>query len=468
MLLALAIASVSIVPANSTVAESSLAATSLRAGDDPLQAYPDLNLKVDLSVFEALAPAKSSKVSSCKGEWVGRIATSNVHVFFNVLDSNEFGFSEPEDVIWSWRSAMTDVQDQYSEAQSSDFAFESTRCVPGPFGAAPFLAATRAAVQSKAHAESKSTRFLLAGLLPDKGWSLRVDVTPPLEKAADSELATFLEKCVHYDGKPRDPKWSDAEAQSLWAHLAPESTQKTYGKPVRTEHYIILNDAPGAKDFAKKIEAHYATVKKVLPFEESKGRRLLPVLLFKTGEEFQHFYVQKFKLDPKTTVYETCDAAGPWFATSSEADDEEDQLQDLAKQLMVNRAHCWGATLWFRSGLRWYIASKPIERIETRNGIKKGHFTPLEKLLENTAWGERSRKQKLKGASDEPDYWDQSALWMEFLHDSPSLKDKFPKFVQAMGVIPDSDSQRVCQALESIYGTSPSALQAKWVEYFKK
>jgi hypothetical protein len=276
-----------------------------------------------------------------------------------------------------------------------------------------------------------------------------------------------LEKCVSYDGKPRDAKWSDSEAQAFWAHMAPESTLKTYAKPVRTEHYIIMNDAPGAKDFAKRIEANYAAMRKVLPFEEQKGRRLLPVLLFHTGEEFQKFYVHKYKLDPKTTVYETCQAGGTWFATSTEADDYEDQLQDLAKQLMLTRAHCWGAGLWFRSGLRWYVASKPVDRIEGRNAVKKGRYTPIEKLLDNAAWGERQRKED-RGVEKEADYWDQSALWMEFLHDSPALKDKFPKFVQTMGAIPDSDSAKIIQALESLYGMSLTSLEAKWVEHFKK
>jgi hypothetical protein len=194
MLLALAIAFVPVAASLSATAATTVtlihsAPIQSRTGDDPIQTYPELNLKIDFGIFEGLAADKTSKASSCRGEWAGTMAASKVRIFFNVLDSNEYGFSEPEDVVESWRDAMTDPKDQYGEAQELDFTFEATHCLSGHCGASPILAATRAAVRSKAHPENTSTRFLLAGLLPDKGWSLRVDVTPPLEKAADSELS---------------------------------------------------------------------------------------------------------------------------------------------------------------------------------------------------------------------------------------------------------------------------------------
>lgn len=436
------------------------------SGEDPKAIeFADLDLKLDLSRFESLV-RKDSK--DFKAEWTAKLGASDVRLVLRVTPSADYGFLEPEDVVEAWRDDMQDPDDQYGEAKVLDFTFDVVHCLPGAFGAAPFLAVTRAAVQKKDDASVKSSLFLICGLLADKGWALRVDVQPTLDKDAATALGAFLEKCAHYDGKTREPKWTDAEAQAFWQKMAPESTQKKAEKPVRTEHFIVLNDIPSANQFAKKLEAHYAAVKKVLPFEDLKGRRLLPVLLFRTEDEFHLFYTNREKLDPTAEVDESGEAAGTWYATSFDNDDEQEQLLDVAKQIIVNRVRCWSACMWFRSGLRWYIASKPVDRVEGMRFVKKGKHTPLEKLLQNGAWGAQDRKRAKKGVSDEGDYWDQSAMWMEFLHEAPGVKDHFAQFVATLAPIRDGEMARVAAALQSVYGMSTAALEAKFAEYFQK
>lgn len=459
MLLALAPFLAACIPSASSVPSYS---------DDKSIALPELNLKLDLSFFDSLVRQPLKAQNTCKGEWYGKFGANSVDVLLHVMDVAEYSFAEPEDVADIWRDSWTKTDDKDGGAKGYDLVFDNMRAVPGPFGAAPFLTLLRCDLQKKDDPSSKSTRFLITGLSPDKGWSLRVDVDPPPTKEQSVALQSFLEKCVHYDGKPRDPKWSDAEAQTFWRHMAPEVTFKKYEKPVRTEHFIILSDFPSANQFAKKVEGHYAAAKKVLGFEEQKGRKLLPVLLFRTAEEFQLFYTQKEKLDPKEEVLETGECDDNWYATSFDNDDDWDTLTDVTKQLMINRSRCWGCSKWFCCGVRGYIGSKPPDRAEARGAVKRGKATALDKLIDDRAWTEKRRRKSNKGVAYEIDYWDQSTLWMEFLHESPFAKDKFPQLMQTLGPMSFGNSSKVASALEAVYGVGLTTLQARYTEYFSK
>ena len=50
------------------------------AGDDKVQAYSDLNLKLDLSLFEALANEERPKASTCRGDWNAKLGASHVSI----------------------------------------------------------------------------------------------------------------------------------------------------------------------------------------------------------------------------------------------------------------------------------------------------------------------------------------------------------------------------------------------------
>jgi hypothetical protein len=160
----------------------------------------------------------------------------------------------------------------------------------------------------------------------------------------------------------------------------------------------------------------------------------------------------------------------PWreveFFVRATADYED--TVDLMRLCLINRQHATGGGRWFTDGLREYAATKPKERADSLRAVKNGKFTPLEKLLDDGAWSKEDRKISKRGASDEADYWGQSAMWMEFLREGPWPKDKFPRFVQTVGSLPKGDRARIQSAIESIYGMDLGALQKKWVEFFTK
>lgn len=450
---------------------SSLALTSAEPlrpqGAEESAAFPELGLTLKLPKLDSIE-RKEPQVKSCKGDWSGRLKASEVRLRLNVLSQSNYDFLEPEDVVEAWRDSMCSPSDKQSEDVPFQYSFEGMRSLSGPFGCSPILALTQASVHKKDDANTKGLVILAGGLLPDGGWSLRLDAWPAPSTEDAAALVGAIEKCASYQGKMRDPKWTDEEALAYWKKVAPESTFKKFEKPTRTEHFIVLTNSNAPGPYVKKLEGKYATIRKALPFEDLKGRKLLPILLFRTDDDFQAYYRAVYKMAPKDDVDEGSLVLEHYLATSCDNGDDYEDLIDLTKLCLINRQRAWDGGRWFRSGLREYVASKPKERADSLRAVKSGKYTPLEKLLDNEAWGKQDRKISKRGASDEADYWGQSAMWMEFLHDGPWPKDKFAHFVQTVGVIPDEDKDRVRSAIEAIYGMDLKALEKKWVEYFTK
>jgi hypothetical protein len=418
-------------------------------------AFPELALALQLPALEHLE-RKESKNPTEKASWTGMLGASAVRLNLDVLPVGEYGLFEPEDVVEAWRDSIR---------EKSEYTFQPIRCIAGAVGCSPILATTRASFQSEG---KKGSLFLVGGLLPEYGWSLRVDAWPELEAAAADKLALALETCAKYSGKARDPRWTDEEALALWKQHAPESTFKKYEKPVRTEHFIVMTNSTSPGPFVKKLEGWYASIKKAIPSEELKGRRLLPILLFRTDDDFQAFYRARYKLTVKDEVREESVCGDSWVATSCDNADDHEHLLDVSRLFIEVRLRAWGSNRWLESGLRECVASAPKERVEALRAIKKGKCTELEKLLDDSAWKAEDEKRDKKGTSDEADYWEQSALWMDFLRDGPWPKDSFQRFLRSVSGLAEHDHAGVVAALQSVYGMDPKALQPKWVEYYSK
>ena len=230
----------------------------------------------------------------------------------------------------------------------------------------------------------------------------------------------------------------------------------------------MLTNSTSPGPYAKKLEAKYATIKKILPYEEVKGRRLLPILLFRTDDDFQDFYRHVYQMETKEEVEEGSLVLDRYLATSCDNDDDHEDLLDLTRLCLWNRQLASGGGPWFQNGIRQYAATRPKERTEALRAIKNAKFTPLATLLDERAWDKQADQRDQRGTTKEAGYWGQSALWMEFLHDGPFPKESFRRFVATVGAIPEGESKRIQQSIEAIYGADLAALQKKWVEYFSK
>lgn len=434
-------------------------------GEDPIP-FSQYELALALPALESRASVPPS--GNRKGEWTGNLGAASVRLRFHVLATADYDFFEPEDVVEVWRNSIRDPDDEEGEAQDFDFTFEPTRCVDGMVGATPILACARATARKKRGAESEGTLLLFGGLLPEHGWSLRADVWPALDAEATAALVASLERCVTYEGPVRDPRWSDAELQALWKELVPEAMLEKLQKPIRTAHYVVLTNSASPGPLVKKLEGWHARIAKVLPADELEGRRLLPLLLFRTGAAFEAFYRHHEELDARDEVGEESLATDHWVATACDVDDEEELLLDLTKQVLIVRSRAWGGCMWLRSGLREYLATNPSDRAEGVRALRKGKGTALERLLDDEEWEFQDREVDRKGTSEEVDYWTQSALWMEFLHTGPWPADSFPRFVRAAGCVRKGDGAGVAAVLRSIYGLELTELDAKRAEALPK
>ena len=445
---------------------SSVPAANCAKSEDPLT-LPEHGLKLKLPEGATLKPQRLT-AANCKGDWRGNWNGSEIELTFNILPGSTYDLFEPEDVVEIWRDSVRSSDAKNNEAQRTDFVFEDIRCTPKPVGAAPILATVRASAQGKSDPSLKGLLVFAGGILPSDGWSLRIEIWPAPDADFSKTLQTYVETCVEYTGKPRDPRWTDEEAAAFWKRHAPDSALKKFEKPVRTEHYIVLTNSTSPGVFVKKLEAWYAAIRKILPYEEMKGRKLLPVLLFRTDDDFQAYYRTAFKMEAKDDVDESGVVVGSYYATSCDDDDDYDHVIDLTKQLLVDRQRGWGGGQWFRCGLREYAATKSSERKDGLRAVKKGKHTPLAKLLDDAAWGNESRKRSKTGTSEEADYWEQSAMWIEFLREGPWPKDKFPTFVRTVGSLREDDHAGVVAAIQSVYATDPLDLEKQWVAYFSK
>jgi hypothetical protein len=405
----------------------------------------------------------------CAGEWLGKYKASDVHLRLYVVPNSGEQFVEPDDVVEVWRDLLAGPDhDRAPEDVGTQFTFGGIRPVSGAGGISPIVALLTLTAERKDEPGTKGLVVLTGGLLPEKAWLVRLDAWPAPGVEDAAALVASVEQCVAYQGKLREAKWTDEEALAYWKRIAPPGTEKKFEKPVRTEHFIVLTNSTSPGPYVKKLEGKYASIKKILPFEEAKGRRLLPILLFRTDDDFQAFYRHVYQMETKDDIHEGSLVIGRYLATSCDNDDDKEDLLDLMRLCLYNRQHASGGGRWFHDGLRTYAATKPKERADALRAVKTGKYTPLATLLDDSAWSKQDRHYDERGTTKEAGYWGQSALWMEFLHEGPWPKESFPQFVETVGAIPDDDRARIEQAIESIYGGDIGALQKKWVDYFSK
>ena len=436
-----------------------------RAGETVV--LSDKSLSIVLPELESFARQEGAGKNPM-GDWVGQRGGSRIRIRLNLMPIAEYDFFDPEDVVETWRSALLDPESTRDEDKDHRFVFGKIRAIPAAAGATPILAVLRGTVAKKTEPQAHGLVMFAGGLLADDGWSLRVDAWPAPSEEETARLATWLESCATYSGKPRDPKWTDAEALAYWKRYAPESALKKFEKPVRTAHFIFLTNSTSPNLYVKLIESRYDAVRKILPFEDLPGRRLLPVVLFRTHDDFEAFYRHRYKLESKDDVSDAGIAFDEVYITSCDRGSEFGHGLDVSKQVLISRQRGWGGCLWFRSGIREYASNKPKDRLDGLRAVKKGKHTPLAKLLDDRSWGDQSEKYDRKGTSDEANYWEQSAMWMEFLREGPWPKDAFGRLVDTIGSMPNGDLPGLTTAVETIYGTDLMTLEKKWVEYFKK
>jgi hypothetical protein len=236
---------------------------------------------------------------------------------------------------------------------------------------------------------------------------------------------------------------------------------------VRTKHYIFLSNTDAAKQMGDEMEKAYLAIQKMYPFPEVVGCRLLPVFLFANETQYYEFYAKAFK----TSVEEASNSKGvaysDFYATYYDAPQDPVHIHEMTHQVFANRLRLGGAGSWFQEGVAEYICTKPAERTDASNLVKKERHKPLRDLIAIDSLLATGAGDVKKGG-EAGSLYSQAAMVIEFVRESKWSKDKFLEWVHAVGNCPDNNLEAIERATQAVLGVDLAAFEARYVEYCKK
>jgi hypothetical protein len=396
------------------------------------------------------------------GGWDGKLAGSKVDVSVYVLPISQFGFVEPEDVTEILLENLREPKNGGDE----NFGWDTQELRPGKYGWTPY--ASIAVGTHKKGTEAKSGVIMFSSLTKDAGYVVQVDVEPEPDEAATKTIVDWLAKGVVFGGEARNWKWSDEEAKARWVNDAPEETHKKFDGAIRTDHYLILTNSSGGKSFAKKMEECYTAIRKVYPFDDVPGRLLMPVLLFRTPDEYYAFCQKVPKMSLEAARQTKGHAWRDYYATWYEAPNDPVHIHEATHQIFANRLRLTGGGSWFQEGVAEYISSTKNDLNMAASAVKKGRHTKLEHFMTTKSLIASGSKDDVSGDDAASNAYAQAALLIEFLRESKWGKDKFQSFIHTVGLVPRSQLPAIQAAIRKVYDCDIATLEAKWVEYCKK
>jgi hypothetical protein len=437
-----------------------------QAGTEPaapgLQSrFDDLGLTLEFPAAMQATRQGDPTDPQLRASWTGTLGGSALRVQLLVLPIRTFGFVEPHEVIELIGSDLADADHGGDPA----FRFESIEQLPGSYGYAGYATLARSTEKEK---DGTAEVLRLAGLLPDWGYAVVVRAQPAL---ADADLATvreFLVRGVRYDGEVRDPKWSKAEAEQRWRESVPEDLADELDDVLRTPHYIVLTNSSGGKSFGKKMEECYAAIRKVYPFDEVAERRLMPVFLFRTNDQYYQFLGKQFGMSVEDARRTGGISSGDFYSTWYEAPGDPVHIHEATHQIFRNRLGLGGAGSWFQEGVAEYMSTRDNERGMAAHAVEKGKHVPLPEFVKIESLIFSQPGNDARGADTSGDQYKQAALFVEFLRESKFGKAKFQEWLHAVGAMPSNDVPAIEAAVRRVYGTDLAGLEKEFVAYCKK
>jgi hypothetical protein len=448
-------------PALGVLALVLAAAQPASAQDAHVKEFTDIGLKVTLPDKFTDVRESSAAHGELKYTWHAKLGASSLSIYLYVIPNAALQATEPDDITAEFLNMV-----RSSKEGDPSFAFEKTLLVPGAYGYAPFMSIGYGATHSPTGSDVVSTLVAAAGLLKDNGYAIEFDATPALADADVGVVLDFFKHGFAYTGDVRVAKWTDEEAKARWTRDAPTSAQKHFQPILRTEHYIVLTDSSGGKAFGDKMEACYAQIKKTFPFDEVAGRRLMPVFLFVTQDEYVEYYANIAKISKEEAARSGGHSWRDYYATWFKATTDPVHIHEGTHQVFANRLHLYGGGSWLQEGVAEYMSTTPNERNITSRLVKTGKHMPLADFVRVPSLL-YSSKVDVKGGDAAGDQYIEAALFIEFLHDSKWSKDKFQDAIHALGLAPRNNVPAIQRAFNKVLGTDIAGVEKQWVEYCK-
>ena len=431
--------------------------------------FPELGLTIRPPEVEGLLERRGEPDAQTRCVWTGTLNGSTFRMDLIALTVESGGFREA--------GGVTEAIVAYFRG-ANDFEVDESWYLTGEeYGFAPVLAVVSgvAAVEGEVGAE----QFIAGGLTKEFGYALYIRVDPPLSDADRKPLLDFFENGISYDGPTRDPDWTLDEIKARWLRDAPEDlhddflrnlAKKAWVKKsvIRTKNYLIMTNASGGKLFAKKMDENLKEIAKVFPFTDVKGRRLMPVFLFRTPEEYYGYYVKVTGASLDSARRSKGFATRDFYATWYEAPKDPVHIHEQVHQIFSNRLLLGGGGSWFQEGVAEYVETSENDRNVAARQVKAGKHMPLAEFFEIRSLLWSTDKDRTQGGSAAGDLYKQAALFIEFLRESKWGKDKFDEFLYTVGYLRRNDVEKIGAAFDEIYDASIDDVDAEFRAYCAK
>ncbi len=420
----------------------------------------DPGLTLVLPELEGLARL-DTPIGDLKAVWTGLLGECEVRIQVAAIEGGRFPLSEPEDV--SVLAEGHHLERLAREGVAASFGRRDS--VAGSFGWIPYACLVQADLQEETAVDGRL--WLLCGLSERAAWFVQIEARPLPRGEAEQALVAFLRKGVSADGKPRDWRWTEEEVRTRWAEFAPEDALKKLEDPLRTKHYIVLTNSSGGKAFARKMEECYDTIQALFPFPEVEGRKLMPVFLFRTPDQYYAYFSKVAEISLEEARRSKGHAWRDYYATWYEAPGDPVHIHEATHQIFGNRLMLSGGGSWFQEGVAEYVETRDNERNEAARLVKKRRHTPLSAFVQIESLLMSAGEDK-KGGNEAGDHYKQAALLIEFLRESRFGKERFQDFVHAVGRLDRGDLSAIQGAVGRVYGVSLDELEEQWVAYCQK
>ena len=439
----------------------------LPASAQTSKALPEHGLTFTLPA--AFTDVKDGRIGEqVKLAWDAKCEGSALHIDVYILPTKEFGFEEPEDVM---ELVLENLRDE--KRGDPSFGFTKQETVAGPLGVTGYGSIGQGPIHGKEGTEEIGMRFLFGGIVPTAGYTVEVTAEPAPGPDGTKAILEFLKKGIVYKGEVRNPKWSDAEAKARWKAVVPPKLADKLEPVLRTEHYIIFTSAnakKSVKDFSDQMEKNYKQIKTTYPFEEGVGRKLMPVFLFQTPEQYYDYFAKVFDTSVEQAQKSKGVAFEDWYATWYEAPNDPVHIHEGTHQIFRNRLRLPGGGSWFQEGVAEYICTSKNDRNDAARTVKKGREVPLVEFVKvkSLLFSPKDKAKEKKGDEDAASQYALAACLIEFLRESKFGKDKFQDFLHAVGLVPRSNLAAIQRAVKQVYGVDLAGVEKEWVEYCKK
>ncbi len=425
-----------------------------RADEVTLDAY---DLTFDFGAFDEMSESPASG-SPIEKEWKGKLGEVNVGMALVVFAVDD-NLTEP--------GGSTEAILDYLR-RGGGFQVEESWYPEGPFGSAPFASIAKGPLDG-------GSQYILGGLLPEYGYALHIECRPALDSKAEKKLRGFLEKGIEYSGEERDREWTDDEVRARWERYAPDDLHQDFfdsmKRPgfykkiiVRTKNYIIMTNSGGGKLFAQKMDENYKTIKKLFPFDEVKERRLMPVFLFRTPEQYRDFC-------EKVTGNRRPNSGGhawrDYYATWYESPVAPVHIHEQTHQIFANRLRLGGGGSWYQEGMAEYVETSENDRNIVARKVRDGEHTPLHTFVTLASLLDSSKDDN-SGESAAGNNYKQAALLIEFMRESKFAAKHFEEWLYATGTLPRGDRDAIEAVFKRIYDKDLAGIEEEWRDYCKK